>query len=48
MDAGRGEEGEGGMNGESMETYTLPYGKEIANGNSLYDARNSNQGSVTP
>ena len=48
MDVGSGEEGEGGMNGQSMETYTLPYVKEIANGNLLYDSRNSNQGSVTP
>ena len=47
MDVGSGEEGEGGMNGQSMETYTLPYVKEIANGNLLYDSRNSNQGSVT-
>ena len=34
MDTGVGEEGEGGMNGESsMEAYTLPYVKQIANGN---------------
>jgi len=48
MHVGSGEEGEGGMNRENMETYTLPYVKEIANGNLLYDSRNSNQGSVTP
>ena len=34
-----GEEG----NGEnSMETYTLPYVKEMASGNLLYDSGNSN------
>ena len=44
----RREEGEGGTNGESStETYTLPYVKQIANGNLLYDSRNSNQGSAT-
>ena len=37
------EEGEGEMNGESsMEAYTLPYVKQIANGNLLYDPGNSN------
>ena len=37
-------EGESGMNGESsMETYTLPYVKQIANGNLLYDVGSSNQ-----
>ena len=41
MDVGSREEGEGGMNGESMETYTLPYVKEIANRNLLYDSGNS-------
>ena len=45
---GLGEEGEGGTNGESnMETYTLPYVKQIGHGNFLYDSGNSNQGSVT-
>ena len=40
--------GEGGMNGESsMETYTLPYIKQIAKGNLLCDSGNSNQSSVT-
>jgi len=40
--------GEGGMNGESsMEIYTLPYVKQIASGNLLYDLRNSNWSSVT-
>ena len=34
-----GEEGEGGMNGESsMEISTLPYGKQIASGNLLHDS----------
>ena len=43
-----GGEGEGGMDGESsMETYTLPYVKQTANGNLLYDSRNSKQNSVT-
>ena len=38
----------GEMNGESsMEAYTLPYVKQIANGNLLYDLENSNWGSVT-
>ena len=42
------EEGENGTNGESnMETYTLPYVKQIGHGNFLYDSGNSNQGSVT-
>ena len=40
--------GVGGMNGESsMETYTLPYIKQIAKGNLLRDSGNSNQSSVT-
>jgi len=48
MDTGSGEEGEGGTKGESnMEAYTLPYGKQVTNGNLLYDSGNSNQGSVT-
>ena len=39
----KGGEGEGEMNGESsMEAYTLPYVKQIANGNLLYDSGNSN------
>ena len=42
------EEGEGEMNGESsMEAYTLPYVRQIVNGNLLYDPGNSNWGSVT-
>ena len=42
------EEGEGRIYGESnMETYTLPYVKQTANGNLLYDSGNSNWGSVT-
>ena len=45
---GRGEEGEGGMDGEStMGPYTLPSVKHV-NGNLLYDSGNSNGGSVTP
>ena len=33
-----GGEGEGGTNGESrLETYLLPYVKQIASGNLLYD-----------
>ena len=49
MDKGRvGEEGKGEMNGESsMEANTLPYVKEIASGNSLYDSGNSNWGFIT-
>ena len=47
-DKGREEEGEGEMNGESsMEANTLPYVKEIASGNSLYDSGNSNWGFIT-
>ena len=45
---GEWEEGESGMNGESnMETYSLPYVKQIGSGNLLYDLGNSNQSSVT-
>ena len=41
-------EGEGGMNGESnMETYTLPYVKQMASGNLLCDTGSSTQCSVT-
>ena len=48
MDTGSREEGEGKTNGESrMEAYTLPYVKQIASGNLLYDSGNSNQGSMT-
>ena len=48
MTMGGGEEGEGEMNGESSkEAYTLPYVKQIANGNLLYESGNSNQGSIT-
>ena len=45
MDKGwGGEEGEGEMNGEnSMEAYTLPYVKQIANGKLLYDSENANR-----
>ena len=40
--------GEDGANEESnMETYTLPYLKQITSGNLLYDSGNSNRGSVT-
>ena len=48
MDTPAGEEGEGEMYGESsMEAYTLPYVKEIANGSLLCDSRNANWGSET-
>ena len=48
MDPGRGEEGDSGTNGDrSIETYTLPFVKEIASGNLLHDSGNSNRGSVT-
>ena len=47
VNMGQGE-GESGMNGESsMESYTLPYFKQIASGNLLYNSGNSNWGSVT-
>ena len=47
-DIDSGEKGEGETNGKSsMETYTLPYVKQIANGNLLYDSGNLNLGSVT-
>ena len=47
MNKGRGEEGEGEMNGESsMEAYILPYVKWIVNGNLLYDSGNSSLGTV--
>ena len=46
MNTGRGNT-EGGTNGESsMETYTLPYVKQIASGNLLYDSGRANQCSV--
>ena len=39
-----GREGEGGTNPESrMETYTLPYVKQIVNGNLLHDSGNSKE-----
>ena len=42
--AGYSGEGEGGMNSaRSMETYTLPYIKQIASRNLLYDIGSSNQ-----
>ena len=48
MDTGRGEEGDGGTNGESsMGTYTLPHIKYIVNGNLLYDSGNSKWVSIT-
>ena len=48
MDMGGGEERESGVDGESsMEAYTLPCAKQIANGNLLYDTGNSNWGSMT-
>ena len=40
-----GEEEEGKMNGKGIvEAYTLPYVKQIASGNLLYDSGNSNGG----
>ena len=48
MDKVWGEEREGEMNGDSsMEAHTLPYVKQIANGNLLYDSGNPNRGSIT-
>ena len=48
MDKSEGEEGEGEMNGESiMEAYTLPYVKQRANGNFMYNSGTSYWGSVT-
>ena len=45
---GHGGEGESGANWESsMEAYTLPYVKQIASGNVLYDAGSSGWCSVT-
>ena len=41
-------EDEGGTNGESgIETYTLPFVKQTASGNFLYDAGSSTRGSDT-
>ena len=49
MDKGWEEEREGEMSGESsMEAYTLPYVKQRANGNLLYDSGNSNQALEQP
>ena len=49
MDRGGEAEGEREMNGESsMEIYTLPYIKQIGNGNFLYDSGNLNWGSIQP
>ena len=46
---GWGEEGEGEMLGESsVDAYALPYVKQIANANLLYDSGNSNWGFITP
>ena len=48
VNMGYQEEADGGTNGESsMETYTLPYVKQIAKGKPLCDSGNSNRGSVT-
>ena len=45
---GKGHKEKGGKNGESsMETYTLPYVKQIASGDLLYDSGSSDQYSVT-
>ena len=46
MDMGRGEERVRCMERVAWEL-TLPYIKQIANGNSLYGSGNSNRGSVT-
>ena len=47
MDKGRGEERKGEVNGESsIEAYRLPYVKWAANGNLLFDSKNTNIGSV--
>ena len=41
-------EGEGGTyEGSNTETYTLPYEKQITNGNLLCDSGNSNLDSIT-
>ena len=49
MDRGGEAKGEREMNGEgSMEIYTLPYIKQIGNGNVLYDSGNLNWGSILP
>ena len=49
MDMGRvGERGgEGEMYGESNMETSVPYVKQIANGNLLYGSRNSNRSSVS-
>ena len=48
MDMGGGEEAEGETNGDSgVEAYALPYVKQIANENLLYESEHSNRGSLT-
>ena len=48
MDKQVGKEEEGEVNREnSMEAYTLPYVKQIANRNLLYASGNSNWDSIT-
>ena len=45
---GKGHKEKGGKNGESsMETYTLPYVKQIASETFLYDSGNSDWGCMT-
>ena len=41
------EEGEGGIYEKVTWKHTLPYVKQIASGNLLYDSGNSNMGSIT-
>ena len=47
MDMERGAEGEGRYMKRIRWKLTMPYVKEIINGNLLYDSENSNRGSVT-
>ena len=47
IDMGKGVEGEGRYMKRIRWKLTMPYVKEILNGNLLYDSENSNRGSVT-
>ena len=47
MDMVGGDEEEGEMYGESNIEISIPYVKQIANGNLLCDSGNSNRGSAT-
>ena len=47
MDMGEGEKGKVRCMERIIWKFTLPYVKQIANGNLLYDSGNSNMGSVT-